>query len=207
MKKLLLVFGVSILLLTGCSAVSPTSDAAVSPTSDALGYQFQTVSEDTFKASLSKVDSAYDEFDERTTYRLYTEERDDVFFSPIVYVEGESGSVSPQLGVFFRAADWIFFDSMDIRVNDETIPLFSAVASYEKYTDVDSPSVLEVYLDDLTDEEVGLLHGLTAADGAKFRLSGSKGSVEREFTLEELQAFKDVFNVYIGLKQGLVSNK
>lgn len=198
MKKLLLVFGVSILLLTGCSATNPTQEDA--------DYQFLEISEAEFAESLREVDSRYDEFEEVTAYSLVTMIRGDVQFVPTVE-ESKAGSLSPRLAVVYRSSDWIFFDSMDVRVNDETISLFSNVPTYDKYTDVEGPGVTEVYSDPLTDEEVGLLNGLTPEDGAKFRLSGTQGSVEREFTLEELDAFKTVLNVYIGLKQGLASNK
>lgn len=198
MMKQALVFSASLLLLAGCSgANSPPEDA---------GYQFQAVAEDSFRESLREVDSEFDEFDEVTRYSLVTMPRDDVQFIPTIE-ESNTGSTSPWLAVVYKGPDWIFFDSMDIRVNGETISLFSSVPTYDKYQDVEGPGVTEVYSDPLTDEEVGLLQTLTAADGAKFRLSGTKGSIEREFTLEDIQAFRDVFTVYIGLKQGFVAEK
>jgi hypothetical protein len=56
----------------------------------------------------------------------------------------------------------------------------------------------------LTDEQVLLFKQIAADQDAKFRLLGSAGSVERQFTLEERSAIEDMIDVYLGLKQGRV---
>jgi hypothetical protein len=185
------------LLIGGCSSQISNSDGA-----DTSSIELPTISEGDFRKSLENVESEYYDFDELTDYFKITAARNDVsfIFANTLY---DTGVIEPKIAVFYDAADWIFFDSWDIRSQGETYTIFSDINSAEKSTEVDN-GVHELYMHHLTDEQVLLFKQIAADQDAKFRLLGSGGSVERQFTFEERSAIEDMIDVYLGLKQGLV---
>ena len=169
---------------------------------DGRADEATVISEEAFTASVSALDSQYEEFDELTDFYTVLDPKKSVQFiiSTTYY---DTGIVEPKIAIFYEDEDWIFFESLDIRTNGETINLFSGIPSYDKLTDVDD-GVLELYVYTPLDSQVPLLMGLVDDSQAKFRLLGSSGSVERNFTLKEKQAFVDAFTIYLGIQQGLV---
>ena len=195
-----LAIGGLVLGLAACSVAEVGSGTTV--TADGQADVATVISEEAFTASVSALDSQYEEFDELTDFYTVLDPKKSVQFiiSTTYY---DTGMVEPKIAIFYEDEDWIFFESLDIRTNGETINLFSGIPSYDKLTDVDD-GVLELYVYTPLDSQVPLLMGLVDDSQAKFRLLGSSGSVERNFTLKEKQAFVDAFTVYLGIQQGLV---
>jgi len=189
-----------VLGLAACSVAEVGSGTTV--TADGQADEATVISEEAFTASVSALDSQYEEFDELTDFYTVLDPKKSVQFiiSTTYY---DTGIVEPKIAIFYEDEDWIFFESLDIRTNGETVNLFSGIPSYDKLTDVDD-GVLELYVYTPLDSQVPLLMGLVDDSQAKFRLLGSSGSVERNFTLKEKQAFVDAFTIYLGIQQGLV---
>lgn len=182
--------------LAACSPLGQSSSE-----NDSTSAQLPTVSEEAFQNSIANMESEYSDFDELTDYYQVTLARDDVSFIYAVTVY-DSGLIEPKIGVAYDADDWIFFDSWDVRSQGETYDIFTGISSADKSTDVDN-GVHEFYIHDLSDQQVLLFQQFGSDQEAKFRLLGSGGTVERDFTLKERSAIRDLINVYLGFKQGL----
>ena len=105
-----------------------------------------------------------------------------------------------QLYTTYEDTDWLYFYSLEIEHEGETIYLFDDVQRSDKFRDRE-PEVQETYVQVLGDMEVDLLLSLTEDSG--FRLEGSYGTVARQFDSQTLQNMRDVITIYLGLEQGL----
>jgi len=161
--------------------------------------QPRQVSQEEFKSALDRTPSTYNDFDEvtRYLYGFYFEEG--VAFN-VIAGQYDDGTNRIFLLTTYEGEDWIFFDSMDIRSEEETVSLFSDLQSFDKFTDVQD-GVSEEYIMELGAKEIDLLLSLTSE--SKFRLAGDAGSVERAFLDRELMLLTRVIHIYLGLEQGL----
>lgn len=193
------------LVLTGTSctiqaANSPSEiEEATSQTSEP-----PAVSEADFRDALELVESEFDEFDESTYWQMRT--RPGFWQSAIVDVviyTYENGDQETFVVANYFDDDWIFFDTLEVRAGGETYVLMQ-VESYDKYTDVlDGGKVTEVGLQLVGPDEESAIQALIDDPDAKFRLSGSDGSVERPFSVGERSSFVTMFTIHRGLQQGL----
>lgn len=182
------------IMLSGCASSNTASDSTV---------PVETISESEFRTALSQASSEYDEFEEETRYEPISSPdfEDSVMVSMSVYVP-DSGETFGYLSVLYYAKDWIFFESLQARAGGETYQLMSTSSS-EKFTDVDDYAfVTELGLEPITDD---LLEGIQAViddPDAKLKLTGSGGTIERDFTSQERSALRFMVAVYLGFKQG-----
>lgn len=166
--------------------------------------QSQLVSKRDFEAAIAKADVDYDEFDEQTSFRIYPESGLDTraVFYITVYLQSD-GRFEAALNTGYQDEDWIFFEFLDIRFQDETYQIYQA-QSFDKFTDVLSGGyVQEFYLYKLTKDQIDLMDEIAAEGAAKLRLVGDGDSIQRDFTASEIDAFKTILTIYRGLEQGL----
>lgn len=194
---------------SGGSAGTPNAESTEIPSEDTTQIEEApkqdsawSVNQSDFQAALRAAETEYDEFDEDTVY----------WWDPGVF-EGvsiggqlnyaDSGEVGAGLGVWYSGDDWIFFDTLDVRADGSSFEL-GTFESWEKGTDVESGYVAE-YATIVPNPRLDDAFAAIIQDrGSKFRLSGSDGSVEREFTSEERDAIRNWYTVYRGLEEGLI---
>lgn len=172
-------------------------------TEEAEGEPLQILQEDFDAAVSSALTNNYDEFDEKINLGWGQAPEDSV--SILLTVNAfDSGESEAYFGVLFQDDDWIFFDTMEIRANDLTSELMN-VKYNEKYTNVEGGGVVqEATVVEMDNTKRDIVVAILDDQAAKFRLSGSDGSREREFTDAEREAIEDWYTVQLGLSQGLV---
>jgi hypothetical protein len=188
---------ISAMFLSGCGAAENTPQTPDTELSE--NASLPQVSQRDFDTAVSRTTATYDEFDELTYYLSPSRPVDGVSFN-LGTIQYDDGSNEIGFTTSYFGADWIFFDTLEIRSEGETVTVFSDVRSSDKSTNVDD-GVVEQHVLFLGTAEIDLLLSITRE--SKFRLSGSGGSVEREFGNSELRSLSDVVTVYLGLEQGL----
>ena len=157
-----------------------------------------------FEAAIANADVDYDEFDEETSFAVVPESgfADRAIFYMTVYLQSD-GRFETFLNTGYFAEDWLFFEFLDVRFQDETHQIYQA-QSFDKYTDVLSGGYVQEFLiHELTREQIDLMEDIVAEGGAKLRLLGDGDSVQRDFTASEIDAFKTILTIHRGLEQGL----
>lgn len=164
------------------------------------------VTESDFEAAIAEADAVYDEFDEETSFTVTPEievvDGGFTFFSMTLYLFSD-GSMKTNFNTAYYNEDWLFFEFLDIRLQDETHDIYQA-QSYNKSTEVvNGGYVMETFIHEPSTKQIDLFEELANEGSAKFRLLGDGGSVEREFTPSELEGFKTIITIHRGLEQGL----
>jgi hypothetical protein len=162
------------------------------------------VTQSDFEAAIAAADTDYDEFDEETSFTVTPESAfaDGTLFSMTLYLYSD-GSTRTNFNTAYFDEDWLFFEFLDVRFQDETHEIYQA-QSFDKYTEVVSGGyVQELFIHELSTTQVDLFEDLSSQGGAKLRLLGDGSSVEREFTPSELEGFKTIITIHRGLEQGL----
>lgn len=192
-----------VLTATSCTIQAESNQSEIGETTSQTS-ELPAVSESDFEKALALVTSEYDDFDESTYWSMKVSPS--FFESAIIYMviyTYESGDPETLVVANYLDDDWIFFDTLEVRAGGETYVLMQ-VESYDKYTDVlDGGRVNEVGLQLVGPDEELAIQALLDDPNAKFRLSGSDGTVEREFTVRERNTFQTLFTIHKGLKQGL----
>lgn len=164
------------------------------------------VTESDFEAAIAEADAVYDEFDEKTSFTVTPEievvDGGFTVFSMTLYLFSD-GSMKTNFNTAYYNEDWLFFEFLDIRFQDETHDIYQA-QSYNKSTEVvNGGYVMETFIHEPSTKQIDLFEELANEGSAKFRLLGDGGSVEREFTPSELEGFKTIITIHRGLEQGL----
>ena len=205
-KQLLasLAIGAALTIAATSCTIQPASTPSESAVEASQTSELSIVTEDDFNKALSLVTSEFDDFDESTYWEMKVSPS--FFESAIVYMviyTYETGDPETYVVANYLDDDWIFFDTLEVRAGGETYVLMQ-VESYDKYTDVlDGGRVAEVGLQLVGLDEELAIQALIDDPDAKFRLSGSDGTVEREFTVRERNTFETLFTIHKGLQQGL----
>lgn len=164
------------------------------------------VTQSDFEAAIDAADIEYDKFDERTSFaftpEVATSEGGFTFFSMTLYLDSD-GSTKTNFNTAYYDDDWLFFEFLAIRFQEETHEIYQA-DSYNKSTEVvNGGYVMETFIHEPSSGQVDLFEEVASEGGAKIRLLGDGGSVERDFTLSELEGFKTIITIHRGLEQGL----
>lgn len=181
----------------------PNEDEEVSTDQQPRGPQVTLID---FEAAIDAADVEYDEFDEKTSFTVTPEievvDGGFTYFSMTLYLSSD-GSMKTNFNTAYYNEDWLFFEFLDIRFQDETHEIYQA-QSYNKYTEVvNGGYVMETFIHEPSTKQIDLFEELANEGSAKFRLLGDGGSVEREFTPSELRGFRTIITIYRGLEQGL----
>ena len=189
--------------VTVTATTSPTTDPSPLVEQEPETTVQPLVSEEQFTESLSKANLQYDEFNEETYFssRVRPDFEDSVLVDLVVYL-GDDGLLEAGISVAYLDEDWIFYDTLEARALSETFTLVS-VESWDKYSDVlDGGIVYEASVSPIDKEIERALEAVLADPGAKFRLSGSDGTVERLFNQIERDSIFTMLNIYRGLREG-----
>lgn len=195
MKKIVSIITL-VALLSGCSLASTNENFEE--------IDLPVVSEESFKTALSRVDVSFDEFEETTNYNIDSAKElinkgSTVNLSVAVDATGE---VIAFLSASYYGDDWIFFESVDVRVKGETVALLPT-GSFDKAEEVfDGGKVYESGLTPLDSKRVGVILKVLDDTEAKFRLSGGKGTIDADFGPTTRSNLQTMLTIYLGLKQG-----
>ena len=212
MRKLL--FPLVVFALASCtsggSAGTPDAESTETPSEDTTQIEEApkqesawSVNQSDFQEALRAAEARYDDFDEETVYLWGAGEIVEgvLFGGQLDYAD--SGDVEAGLGVFYSDDDWIFFDTLDVRADGSSYEL-GTFESWDKLEDVGSGYVTEYGVIAPSPMLDDAFAAIVQDRGSKFRLSGSDGSVEREFTSEERDSIRNWYTVYKGIEQGLI---
>jgi len=202
----------SVSLLAGCSepvvnAKKDISNATSSPTAQ---QDHATVTNVEFKQAKSKLLYKCDEFDKTCSFTWPQEvsaQDSKVGTSEggiqlVVFPSASGAATDLLLSTSYMGDDWIFFDSLQIKANNETTT-FDFEPSDLSQDVFDGGTVWEYgskYVD--TDQAILLLKFATSRV-PRFRLIGTQGSFTASQTARASELMRASLEVYFGLREGL----
>lgn len=204
------IFGLSLIVFSGCATgQSPEVDEETQAAAEEFVYgTVGEYSEDRSNAALARWTYKKDEF---TGAESYTPPRLDLGYTDGERFSGEA-MVYPGVGVSedevyllwsvsYMGFGWMFMDEMLVLVDGDSMS-FPIEPSYDISTDtMTGGKVRERSTAIIPKYALGDYGTLSEASSARFRISGSEQTLDRDFTSTEMKLIREARDIYLALTQ------